>query len=166
MVVLGRIVAPYGVKGWVKVHPFGDDPAAWSRMRGWWLGKEPEGDAWQPHDLAGLRLHGKGLVAKFKGIDDRSAAEQLDGLYVAAPREALPQNAQDEYYWADLVGLAVVNEANEPLGTVATLIEASAGQVLVVRDGEVERLLPFVAAVVKDVDTAARRIRVSWGKDW
>lgn len=168
MIVLGRIVAPYGVKGWVKVHPFGDDPAAWSAMPGLWLGAVPEGGEWSERALEGLRAHGKGLVAKFEGIDDRSVAEKLDGMYLGAPRAALPRNAENEYYWADLVGLSVVNEAGETLGKVATLIEAGANPVLVVRD-EAERrehLIPFVAAMVKEVALAAGYIRVAWQKDW
>ncbi|OHC69687.1 MAG: 16S rRNA processing protein RimM [Rhodocyclales bacterium GWA2_65_20] len=168
MVVLGRIVVPYGIAGWVKIHPFGDDPVAWKGMPSLWLGEAPEGADWSPLTLKELRFHGKSLIAKFEGVDDRSAAERLDGCYVAAPREALPANAENEFYWGDLVGLAVVNEEGEALGTVATLIEAGANQVLVVRDadGTRERLLPFVAAVVKDVAVAAGRIRVAWGKDW
>jgi 16S rRNA processing protein RimM len=166
MVVLGRIVAPYGVAGWVKVHPFGDDPAAWRKMSRWWVGTDADGHGWQPRVLKGLRVHGKGLVAKFDGIDDRVAAEGLDGCYFGAPRAELPKTDDDEYYWGDLVGLAVVNEDGEALGSVVSLLDAGANQVLVVGDGERERLLPFVADVVKDVAVDEGRIHVAWGKDW
>jgi 16S rRNA processing protein RimM len=78
--------------------------------------------------------------------------------------------AEGEYYWGDLVGLAVENEAGEALGAVAGLISTGAHDVLQVRDGEgeeaAERLIPFVAAYVLDVDLATRRIRVAWQKDW
>ena len=168
MIVLGRIVAPYGVQGWVKVHPFGDDPAAWSRMPSLWLGEDSEGSVWHAYRLTGLRRHGRALVAKLSGVDDRNGAEAIDGRFLAAPRDALPKAGKGEYFWADLIGLAVVNERDECLGTVATLLETGAHPVLVVRDGEGaqerERLLPFVAEVVKDV--ADGRIIVAWGKDW
>lgn len=168
MIVLGRIAAPYGIKGWVKLHPFGDDPAAWAEMPRWWLGKTPDAADWSPLTLNELRFHGKGLVAKFEGIDDRTAAEKLDGLYFAAPRADLPATEEDEFYWGDLIGLSVVNEAGESLGRVASLIEAGANQVLVVKNEaeERERLLPFVGDVVKDVAVADGRIRVAWEKDW
>jgi 16S rRNA processing protein RimM len=170
MIVLGRVVAPFGVKGWVKVRPFGDDPEAWRRMPQWWLGVDAEGDGWQPFVVAGFRPHGSIWVAKFAGVDDRVGAEALEGRYVGAPREALPTTADGEYYWADLVGLAVVNEQGERLGCVDSLIETGANQVLVVRDtagGEkVERLLPFVGEVVKEVDRVAGLVRVCWGSDW
>ncbi len=168
MIVLGRIVAPFGVQGWVRIHPFGDDPLSWRKMPHWWLAaddKAPD-EQWKQVALAGCRVHGKSLVASFEGVADRNGAEAIDGLYVAAPREALPKPAEDEFYWGDLVGLAVENEAGETLGVVSGLISTGAHDVLQVQDGDNERLIPFVAAYVLDVDLAARRIRVAWGKDW
>ncbi len=172
MIVLGRIVAPFGVQGWVKIHPFGDDPASWRKMSHWWLSRDDTApDAqWKQYTLNACRVHGKGLVAALAEIPDRNAAEAIDGYYIAAPREALPATAEGEYYWGDLVGLAVDNEAGEALGTVSGLLSTGAHDVLQVEDGEgedaTERLIPFVAAYVLDVDLAARRIRVSWEKDW
>ncbi|CAB1369690.1 ribosome maturation factor RimM [Denitratisoma oestradiolicum] len=166
MIVLGRIVAPFGVQGWVHLHPFGDDPASWRRMSRWWLGSDPEGDDWRPLDLLGLKPHGDGWVAGFYGIADRVGAESLKGLYLGAPREDLPRPDEGEYYWADLIGLAVVNEQGETLGRVDSLIETGANDVLVVMDGEQKRLLPFIDQVVKSVDAAAGCIHVDWGSDW
>ena len=168
MIVLGRIVAPFGVKGWVKVHPFGDDPLSWREMPQWWLAEDAEAQesAWQPLRLAGFREHGSGLIASFEGVADRTAAEALQGRYVGAPREALPVTEENEYYWGDLVGMAVVNQADEAFGTVEALMSTGAHDVLQVRDGDDERLIPFVAAYVLDVDLAARTIRVDWQKDW
>jgi 16S rRNA processing protein RimM len=168
MIVLGRIVAPFGVKGWVKVHPFGDDPLSWGEMAQWWLAdsaEAPEG-TWEAVRLAGFKEHGAGLVAAFEGFADRNAAEALQGRYIAAPREALPSTGEDEYYWGDLVGLAIVNQGGEALGTVEALMSTGAHDVLQIRDGDDERLIPFVAAYVLDVDLAARTIRVDWQKDW
>ena len=168
MIVLGRIVAPYGVKGWVKVHPFGDDPQSWRKMSQWWLSADDQApdEQWQAHGLINCRLHGGSVVAQLEGADDRNAAEALNGLYIAAPREALPSPADDEYYWADLIGLTVENTAGIVLGTVDSLISTGAHDVLQVQDGEQQRLIPFVAAYVQDVDLAARRIRVAWEADW
>ena len=166
MIVLGRIVAPYGVRGWVRVHPFGDDPASWHKMPNWWLSPDVAGGSWQARAVAGLRTQGAGWVAKLEGVDDRGAAEQLDGWFVGAPKGELPSTAKDEFYWADLVGLAVTNEAGESLGRVTSLLETGAHDVLVVKDGEQERLLPFVEQVVTSVDVVGGCIRVLWGKDW
>ena len=172
MIVLGRIVAPFGIQGWVKIHPFGDDPVSWRKLPHWWLSRDADAPAtqWKQFTLTACRPHGKGLVAALAEVPDRNAAEAIDGFFIAAPREALPQPEENEYYWGDLVGLEVINEAAETLGTVRGLLSTGAHDVLQVQDGEgkgaVERLIPFVAAFVLDVDLAARRIRVSWQKDW
>ena len=78
-------------------------------------------------------MHGRGLVAKFLGTDDRSAAEKFKGLLVAVPRSSLPKNSEDEYYWSDLIGLQVVNLAGESLGVVDNLLDTGANQVLCVK---------------------------------
>ena len=172
MIVLGRLVAPYGVRGWFKLHAFAGDPAAWCAMPQWWLAADPEQEAgaWQAYRLEQVREHGKGLIAKLVGVDDRTAAEALQGSYVGAPREAMPATDDDEFYWDDLVGLAVVNAKGESLGRVSSVISAAASDVLVVHEGEgeqqQERLLPFVGSVVLDVNVSAGEIRVDWERDW
>jgi 16S rRNA processing protein RimM len=172
MIVLGRLVVPYGVRGWFKLHPFADDPAAWCGLPQWWLAADPEhGDGkWQSYKLEQVREHGKGLIAKLVGVDDRTAAEALQGFYVGVPREALPATGDDEFYWDDLVGLEVLNEKGESLGRVSSMLSAAANDVLVVQDGEgeqkQERLLPFVGTVVLEVNVSAGVIRVAWERDW
>ena len=165
IVVLGRLADPYGIRGWVRLYPFGDDPLSWGEMPAWWIGKE--GGPWQEIKLKGLKFHGEGLVVALDGVTDRSSAEALKGMLVGAPREVLPATDEDEFYWADLLGLEVVNTADEKLGKVAGLIETGANDVLrVVAEDGTERLLPFVEAVVLKVEKDAGRIRVEWGSDW
>ncbi len=164
MIVLGRIAAPHGVRGWVRVRTFGDDPAAWARMARWWLGADED---WKPFRLVEFRVQADGGLAKLEGIDDRDRASSLRGLYVAAPREELPAAAPDECYWADLIGLPVFDLAGEPLGEVARMIDASAHPVLALHDANgVERLVPFVAPIVREVDLEDGRIVVDWGTHW
>lgn len=167
-IVLGKIVGAYGVQGWVRVHPFADDPSSWGRMKAWRLGQEgePPGN-WREATPVRSKLQSDGLLVQLEGVADRSAAEALKGSLVGAAREALPATGKDEYYWADLIGLDVVNGRDERLGAVKELIESAASDVLVVvADDGTERLLPFVSAVVIDVDVAAKRIRVEWEADW
>lgn len=171
MVVLGRIAAPFGVKGWVRIQPFADDPAAWCGMSRWWIGRESAQD-WSPIEVRDCREHGGALVAWISGVDDRDSALALRGQLVAAPREHLPATAQGEYYWADLIGLEVVNAQGEVLGRVADLIATGANAVLVLREdaapgaAATERLLPFVETVVEAVEREAGRIRVIWQREW
>jgi 16S rRNA processing protein RimM len=82
------------------------------------------------------------------------------------PRSSLPQQAEDEYYWSDLIGLAVVNENGMRLGTVANLLETGANQVLSVTGDNGEILIPFVASAIRQVDLQNRTIRVDWALDY
>ena len=168
IVVLGKIVSPYGVRGAVRVFPFADDPAAWSALPCWWLGRD--GDAphlWQRTVLVKAWRQQQLLIAELASITDRTAAEGLRGLLVGVPRVCLPPTERGEYYWDDLLGLAVTNTQGAALGRVVGLLDTPANAVLRVGDDQGdERLLPFVAAVVLDVDLTARVVRVAWEADW
>jgi 16S rRNA processing protein RimM len=173
-VVLGRVGAAYGIKGWFHLHPFADDPEGWLDMPTWWISdKEPdvEGQAmWRAVSPESMRMHGDGLVVKLEHVSDRNGSEALRGFWIGAPLESLPALENNEYYWADLVGLNVVNAQNESLGKVDRLIETGANAVLIVVDGSQEkkheRLIPFVSDIVLQVDKAAGLIQVAWAADW
>ena len=171
MVVLGKIVAPYGVRGAVKVFPFADDPLAWGRLPRWWLRRENNtAECWQPIEVRRCRRQKEFLIVELGALQDRDAAEALRGSLIGVPREALPSTGQGEYYWADLIGLEVVNTRNQILGRVLGLIETPGNAVLRVGksedDAEQERLLPFVESVVLDVDLWTQRLCVNWEIDW
>jgi 16S rRNA processing protein RimM len=160
---MGRVTAPHGVKGWVKVAPFTARPDALGLYGKWWVGRS--GD-WREVEVAESAVHGASLLARLAGCTDRDAAASLRGCEVAVPRGALAETAADEYYWADLVGLDVVDGQGRSLGMVSALFSNGAHDVMRVGAGKAERLVPFVAAVVKHVDLAGRRIVVDWGLDW
>lgn len=168
MIVFGRLTEAWGIQGWLRLHPFGDDPLSWKQIRAWRLARDDQAadEHWQCHTLSGLREQGGGLVVKFKGIDDRSQAEALAGCYCGALREALPPTAENEFYWADLVGMRVVNRDGDNLGTVSALIDTGAHAVLQIGEGEAQRLIPFVAAYVGEIEREAGIIHVDWGLDW
>jgi 16S rRNA processing protein RimM len=168
MVVLGKIVGPYGLRGAVKIHPFADDPQAWSRLSHWWLGRDGEApNLWRQTQLLRCKEHNDSLIAELECVPDRDTSESMKGVLVGVPRALLPPPAKDEFYWADLIGLDVINTHEQSLGRVLGLIETSAHDVLRVGEAEgAERLLPFVAAVVLEVDVAAKYIRVDWEADW
>jgi len=112
-------------------------------------------------------VHGKILVAKLPGILDRTAAEQCKGLMVAVHRDSLPKQEEGEYYWSDLIGMQVVNLADESLGVVDTLLETGANDVLSVRDAQgKEILIPFLASVIQQVSLQDKVIRVDWQADY
>ena len=102
---------PYGVKGWVKVAPFTAAPDALTRFDRWWIGGP---DRWARSESCGERVrHGANVVARLEGCGERDQAAKLNGREVALPRESLPEAQKNEYYWADLVGLEVVNAESD-----------------------------------------------------
>lgn len=168
IVVLGKIVGPYGLHGAVRVHPFADDPKAWARLQYWWIGREGSpARFWQKTRVIKCNIQGDTLIANLECLPDRNASEAVHGVLVGVPRAELPPASHGEYYWADLIGLDVFNTRDELLGQILGLIDTPANAVLRVGDGlKPEQLLPFVAAVVVDVDLAARKVCVDWESDW
>ena len=161
-VIMGRIGAPYGVKGWVHFQPFSEMGDALADHAVWQIGHAGK---WTDYTLEDLRPQGKSLVAKLAGIEDRDAAGALRGCEIAVPRSSLPPAGPDEYYWSDLIGLQVVNLQGAALGVVDHLLEAGAHDVLVVR-GERLRMIPFTGGIIGEVDPAAGRIVADWQPDY
>ncbi len=161
-VVIGEIAGVYGVRGWVRVKSYTDPIDKVFAYRPWQLGAE---GSWATVEMTEGRRHGRGLIAKLAGIDDRQAAAGLHGRLIAIRRDQLP-DTEDEYYWADLEGLEVVTRAGQSLGSIDHLLETGANDVLVVR-GERERLIPFLRGkVIVDIDLAAGRMTVDWDPDF
>ena len=162
---MGRVAAPFGVKGWIKVQVFSDEVDALLDHPTWWIGR---GEDWTAFTVAEGKAHGATVVARLEGVDVREAAADLKGLEVAVPRERLPAASDGEYYWTDLEGMEVLNREGRSLGRVETLFSNGAQSVLVVRTdaGGGEMMIPFVAAYVDGVDAGTRQIRVDWQPDW
>lgn len=180
-VEVARVIDAWGLKGGIRVRPYADDPQALFSSRRWFM-RPSEGPGPQRSVPPLLRIrqakeHGDGVVAIADEVPDRNAAEALKGARIFVSRASFPTPDRDEYYWVDLIGLAVVNREDVELGTVADLISTGPQSVLrVVLDAppaegagepaQTERLIPFVDAYVDDVDLVARRIRVDWGLDY
>ncbi len=162
MIVMGRISAPFGLKGWVKVRPFTEQTDGLFQYPEWWLSAA---SGWDGVKIDETALHGDALLVRFAGVHDRDQAARLKGREVAIPREQLPAPGDGEYYWSDLVGLEVENTLGQLLGRVERLFESGANPVLVVA-GERERLLPYVETVVKGVDLDAGKLLVDWELDY
>lgn len=159
---MGRIAAPFGVKGWVKVQPYSEDPGALMDFESWRVGR---GEQHTLYSVEAIQDHGKALVAKLEGIDDRDVAFALRGQEISVARSELPAPEENAFYWSDLIGLKVVNREGVELGTVESLMESGANDLLVVK-GTREHLIPFVAAFVGAVDLVKGTIGVDWGADW
>ena len=155
---MGRVAGSYGVRGWVKVAPDDGAEESLASAREWWIGTEA-------YAVSGARIHGATVVGKLAGLENREQALALKGRTVALRRDALPEPQQGKYYLADLVGLEVVNEQGTPLGVVTRTYSNGAHDVIEVV-GDRTRLIPWVAAVIKEVDLPNGRVEVEWGADW
>jgi len=155
---MGRVAGSYGVRGWIKVAPESGSAESLAGARQWWIGADA-------YEVGAAKVHGKTVLGRLAGIETREQALALKGQAVAVPREALPQAEEGRYYLADLVGLEVVNEQGLALGVVTRTYSSGAQDVIEVA-GDRTRLIPWVAAVVKDVDLPGKRIEVDWGADW
>lgn len=155
---MGRIAGPYGIKGWVRVQPYSDDREALTHYVEWWVGGKVT-------EVQEARVHGAVVIARLAGLETPEAALKLKGQEVAVPREAFAAPAEGEYYYADLVGLDVVNVEGVALGKVASLTSNGAHDLMAL-EGKRGQILPWIPQVVKKVDLAARRIEVDWQPDW
>lgn len=119
--------------------------------------------------LSGGHVQGKGVVMGISNVTDRDQVQPLIGAELAIRKDQLEPAADDEFYWADLIGLKVENLEGDALGQVDHLLETGANDVLVVKadDQDKDRLIPFVLdEVVKQVDLEQQWIQVDWGKDY
>ena len=161
---MGRVTAPYGVQGWIKVRAYTAQPDGLLAYPVWWLASGD--DRWREFAVREARVHGATVVARLDGLDQREEAARWRGAEVGVPKGMLPALAADEVYWADLVGLAVINRSGVVLGRVTAVLETGAHPVLrVTPEGDTaagERLIPFVPAYVDALDVAGNRIVVDW----
>ena len=164
MIIMGRVAAAQGLLGWVAIKAYTETVESLSDYPVWWLGDEK--NPWREVSVEKFALQSKGLIAKFPGCNDRTTAEKYKGLLVAVPRSRLPQQSEDEYYWADLIGMQVVNAAGASLGIVDNLMDTGANEVLCVRGKDGEVLIPFIASAIQQVNLAEKIIRVDWSADW
>jgi 16S rRNA processing protein RimM len=162
-IVLGRVAGPFGIRGWVKVASFTDPPLhVLDYPR--WRAESAGGVAIELRPLEG-RSHGKGLVVRLAGVDDRNAAEALGKLEFWVERAELPALSPGEHYRADLVGFEVVNLQGIRLGRVDGFLDMLAIPVMVVV-GERERWLPVGPGQLLRVDPDAGRITVDWDAEF
>lgn len=171
-VEVARIVGAWGIKGGLKLKAFSADPQAPFSSKRWYL--EPGDRPAAPSAKAALprllkvvqaREQGEFIVATCQDLADRDAAEALAGARVFVSRASFPTPGEDEFYWVDLIGLAVRNRQGLALGRVGGLIETGPHCVLRVQppaaDAD-EVLIPFVDAYVDRVDREAGLIEVDW----
>jgi 16S rRNA processing protein RimM len=164
-VTLGRVSGIFGVRGWVRVFSFCEPRTGILEYPRWWLG--PEGER-REYTLIEGRAQGAGVVAKLEGVEDRDSARARMDLPIAVPRDALAES--EEYYWTDLIGLAVENRDAVKLGRITGFMATGGHDVMVVAEEVAnkrrERLIPWAPGVYVDrVALQEGRVFVDWHTD-
>lgn len=170
LVLVGYVSGAYGLQGWVRIKPYSADADALLHAKTWWLDKPDFHDV----EVMQSKDHSGDVVARLMGVAGREAAEALKGASVQISRSHFPALADDEFYWVDLLGLAVVNLQGETLGLVKDMMDNGAHPILRVEvpaildleKAQQELLIPFVDQFVKTVDRQAKKITVDWGLDY
>jgi len=168
-VEVGRVTGLHGVRGKVKVAALSRDPSGMLAARTVGLngGRDASPGAVREYEVITAHRAGGCAVFALKGIDSERAAEGLVGAVVSVRRDELPPLPEDEFYWADLIGCAVVDKGGGSLGEVVAVEPGPAHDWLVVRrEGGGEGYLPIVAAFLRSVDAAARRVVASPPEGW
>lgn len=165
-IILGKVGAVYGIKGWLKIHSFTDEPDAILDYFPWSL---KLGNKIQAVEVTDWRKHNKGLIVKVGNIDDRDQAQALVGSEILTSENSLPKLPEGEFYWRDLIGMNVVTNKGYDLGIVTDMMETGANDVLVVKanlnDGfsKKERLIPYLLEqVIESVSIENKQICVDW----
>ena len=164
LVIMGRVVAPYGVLGWLKIHPDTEIFDGLLDYKSWWIGKDND---WRELKVESAKVHNDVLVVKLQGVDDRDAAFACKGKQIAVPRILLPKLDDDEYYWSDLIGLNVKNLQDVDFGKISDVFATGANDVIVAKNDEgQERLMPYIEGVIIEVDIIAKTMLVDWDADF
>jgi 16S rRNA processing protein RimM len=159
-IIVGKIGAPYGVQGWLKIVSYTETIANIIQYDPWYL--EDKG-IWQQIKVTNARPHGKGVIAKLPGYDSPETARALTGKRIGIKREQLSTLAQHEYYWAELEGLTVIDQHGTTLGKIIYIIETGSNDVLVVKGDGKEHAIPYrLGETVTSIDLTRQVMQVNW----
>lgn len=156
LIVIGRVSRPHGVKGEIRIEYFNpEDPLFFSRYQMIYLQKEGRARPYRPIKI---RPHKHFILAKLEGIRTMEEAEKLRGNLVLVDAAELPPLGKDEYYWHEILGMAVYTEKGAVVGEVAEIFRTGSNDVYVVRKGEKEFLIPAIKDVIIGIDKDARKM--------
>jgi 16S rRNA processing protein RimM len=165
-VLVGSVGKPYGLKGGLKVNSYTEPFSNILAYQPWYLGNVSEvAETLSPVVLVHHQIHDQRVIVQFEGYNSPESAQALTNQCIYVSREQLPSLDNQTYYWTDLIGLSVYDLAGEYLGTIKTLLETGANDVLVVENEQDKkrRLIPFLLEkTIKQVDTVHAKLIVDW----
>lgn len=153
-IIVGRIVAPHGVRGDLRILPDTDRPEIFKKLKTIYIGEKT-------YTLKSARPHKNVYILHVEGVDDRNTAETLVSKIVEVPFSELPKRPEGTYYYFQLIGLAVVTEDGTKVGTLKEIMETGANNVYVIEgEDHKEILIPAIPSCVLSTDIDAGRMTV------
>lgn len=166
LIIVGKLGSSYGIRGWLRVFSFTEEPDSLFDYKPWYIQRAGK---WQEVEVESFKPHNQDTIVKLKGIDDRDDANLLTNFEIYVNAQDLPDLDEGDFYWKDLIGCKVVTINGYDLGQISDLMETGSNDVLVVKAnlkdafGAKERLIPFVEEqFIKQVDLSAKQITVDW----
>ena len=168
---MGRLGSTYGIKGWLKIQSFTEQPENLFDYSPWFIRRR--GEEWREVQVEAWKPHGDGYIVKLNAADIREEAQLFTGMEIGIKRSSLPPASEGEYYLCDLEGCKVIGLNEVDLGVVSSVLDQGAAPLLVVspsdraKNGSQQRLIPCVIGpIVTAIDLDAKIIRVEWGEDY
>ncbi len=156
LITVGRVIKAFGVKGEMKIEPLTDFPERFKKLRRVYLvspaGKEIV------CEVRSVRYAGGTPYLLFDGYESPEKAKGLNGWFIKVPEEEVVQLPEGSYYWFEIVGMEVVAESGEKLGTITEVFETGSNDVYVMKHGRKEVYIPATKEIVKQVDRKAKRM--------
>lgn len=153
-VIIGRIGAPHGVRGEVRIVPLTDFPDRFSNLKSIFIDEQTK------LEIQNVKYNKQFIILKFKGIDNRNDIEPLKGKLIKVDRKDVPPLAPGEYYSFDIIGLDVYNEKNESIGKIEQILKTGSNDVYVANHAGKQTLIPALKKVVTNIDIEVGRMDI------
>lgn len=158
-IIMGQLGAPLGVRGFVKVNSFTQNIIDLLQYDPWYLQSK---EGWQELKKEATKLHGKRIAAKFSLWQTPEEIKPFVGTKIGVKRTQLAVLAKNEYYWHDLIGLAVINKDGKNLGIITSLLETGSNDVLIVKSDITTIAIPYLSSSILKVDLYKKMIYIDW----
>ena len=162
-VVMGKIVGPHGIMGWLKIQPFTEDLKTLGKFSSWFLSKDE--NKWKEFKVESSSIQGRTMLSKIEHVNDRIDADELKGFLIGINKIDLPALEKGKYYWSDLIGLEVINQSGFNFGIIDSIMETGSNDVLVVKDLK-ETLIPYLSDVILKIDLDKKNVLVDWDENF
>ena len=159
LIPVAKISGTHGIKGLLKIFSYSGNIESFQHSGTVFL-KEKNG-LLQEYSISGVAAHGGGFILSLAGFNDINQVLSFVGSELCLKRSQLPEPAEDEYYWRDLIGLAVSTDQGVDLGKIVDIFETGSSDIYVVRDGSKEYLIPAIADVISKVDIAGNKMVIT-----